>query len=95
MLQKLIMSRFKKQGSHVTPLDVITIGSAPPKSRNNRDAFLNPTDTGFSVASVHASRRSREWERLDDSSAQGIRADYTYEVELSRIQESESGDSKA
>ncbi|KAI1773183.1 hypothetical protein F4818DRAFT_119851 [Hypoxylon cercidicola] len=95
VLQKLIMGHFKKQGSHVTPLDIITIGSMPPKSRNHRDAFLNPTDTGFSVASVHASRRSREWERLDDSSPQGIRADYTYEVELSQIQESESGDSKA
>ncbi|KAI6081956.1 hypothetical protein F4821DRAFT_274538 [Hypoxylon rubiginosum] len=96
VLQKLIMGRFKKPGEHITPHDIITIGSTPPKSRNHRNTFLNPTDTGFTVASVHASRRhSRDWERLDESNPQGIRADYTYEVELSRIEEAESQSSKA
>ncbi|KAI1372056.1 hypothetical protein F4677DRAFT_273603 [Hypoxylon crocopeplum] len=88
VLQKLIMSRVKKATSHATPTlpDIVTYGSVPPKVLANRAVFRNPTDTGFSVASVHANRRSRDWERLeDDSSLQGIRADYTYEVELSQV----------
>ncbi|KAI0179848.1 hypothetical protein GGR52DRAFT_528625 [Hypoxylon sp. FL1284] len=94
VLQRLIVGRLRKQGSaHATPLDIMTIGSTPRKVRASRGAFMNPTDTGFTVASVHASRRSREWELLDD--LRGIRADYTYEVELSHIPESDSGGSGA
>lgn len=87
VLQKLIMRRIKKsQTSHATPLDIVTIGSTPPPKLRDRGVFRNPTDTGFSIASVHANRRSRDWERLEeDSSLRGIRADYTYEVELSQV----------
>ncbi len=94
VLQKLIMGYTKKPNCsgggdvpHIIP-GLVTFGSSPlaAKSRSQR-VFHNPTDTGFSVASVHASRRSHEWERLeDDSSGSGIRADFTYEVELSRVQ---------
>jgi hypothetical protein len=56
--------------------------------------FRNPTDTGLSFATVHA---KGDWERLQDGdsdkgnllednaeSKRGIRADYTYSVELSQ-----------
>ena len=64
--------------------------------RSRGTGFKNPTDTGISVTNVYA-QGDGDWERLSDSSSQKglaqaareglgqgmIRADRTYEVELS------------
>ncbi|KAI1763612.1 hypothetical protein GGR53DRAFT_531365 [Hypoxylon sp. FL1150] len=74
---------------------LITFGSLPNHGRGSgsRSKFRNPTDTGFSLATVHA---QGDWERLQDGDSDknlesggslgknGIRADYTYTVELSQ-----------
>ncbi|KAI1459611.1 hypothetical protein F4805DRAFT_47782 [Annulohypoxylon moriforme] len=89
VLQKIIMRRFKKEHSSSTPNSVglVTFGSAPAKSRNRR-VFSNPTDVGFSVTTVQTNHHPHDWERLeDDTSSQGIRADFTYEVERSQASE--------
>ncbi|KAI1210079.1 uncharacterized protein F4807DRAFT_467230 [Annulohypoxylon truncatum] len=89
ILQKMIMRRFRKEGSTATPNSVglVTFGSAPVKSRNRR-VFSNPTDIGYSVTTVQTNHNPHDWERLeDDSSSQGIRADFTYEVERSQASE--------
>ncbi|KAI1139289.1 hypothetical protein F5Y05DRAFT_381403 [Hypoxylon sp. FL0543] len=82
VLQKVILSRFKKHtsGSSPNPLDLVTFGSAPVKDR--RRVFTNPTDIGFSITTVHATH-PHDWERLEDESGSqgGIRTDFTYEVE--------------
>ncbi|KAI2627743.1 hypothetical protein GGR54DRAFT_430179 [Hypoxylon sp. NC1633] len=95
VLQKVILSHARKSTAHSTPNvpGLVTFGSVPVKYGRHRGAFRNPTDTGFTVASVHASRRSREWECLEDASLGGIRADYTYEVELEHMQGPQSVDS--
>lgn len=78
---------------------LVTIGGSAPMSNNGTRkgrSFKNPTDTGVSVTNVYAHGEG-DWERLSDSSSQrqlkdtmieernigGIRADYTFEVELS------------
>ncbi|KAJ6444538.1 integral membrane protein [Purpureocillium lavendulum] len=58
------------------------------------DRFNNPTDQGFSLATVHARPADDSWQRLDGDSdsgnllpgdsAKGIRAEYAYEVEVER-----------
>jgi len=53
-------------------------------------SYRNPTDLGISMATVQ-SRGDGDWSRLQDESfdkedvenLKGIRADYTYEVDLS------------
>lgn len=74
---------------------LITFGSKPIRRLGSRarDAFHNPTDTGSSVAAVHSQGR---WESLEDGNSdkedvlneeshpRGIRAEYTYSVELSQ-----------
>ncbi|OTA76412.1 hypothetical protein M434DRAFT_38854 [Hypoxylon sp. CO27-5] len=86
VMQKLIMRRVRKQNSCPSPgpLGLVTFGSAPVKDRINRRVFTNPTDVGFTITTVHATH-PHDWERLEDeSNSRGcIRADYTYEVELS------------
>ncbi|KAI1847117.1 hypothetical protein JX266_006992 [Neoarthrinium moseri] len=74
---------------------IITFGSMPlDRVGKSKGMFRNPTDQGRSYASVHA---KGDWERLQDAAsdkdlledhgsskqAKGIRADYTYSVELS------------
>ncbi|KAJ4344379.1 uncharacterized protein N0V89_012119 [Didymosphaeria variabile] len=78
---------------------LVTIGGGGAPLSNNggkrgRGTFKNPTDTGVSVSHVYAHGEG-DWERLSDSSSQtrlkhaasetkgGIRADFSYEVELS------------
>ncbi|XXG98626.1 hypothetical protein Hte_004951 [Hypoxylon texense] len=78
------------------PKSLITFGSLPNHERGSgsRSKFRNPTDTGFSLTTVHA---QGDWERLQDGDSgkdlptetsahgnSGIRADYTYAVELSQ-----------
>ncbi|KAI0134043.1 hypothetical protein BJ170DRAFT_183014 [Xylariales sp. AK1849] len=78
---------------------LVTFGSRPNDERRggirSRGMFRNPTDTGLSLATVHA---KGEWERLQDGDSDkghslgengthgkgGIRADYTYTVELTQ-----------
>lgn len=65
----------------------------------SRGMFRNPTDTGLSFATVHAKQKGGDWERLQDGDSdkgnlleenvspngnRGIRADYTYSVELTQ-----------
>ncbi|KAL7619640.1 hypothetical protein AAE478_010181 [Parahypoxylon ruwenzoriense] len=70
-----------------SPMAKSTRGGKINNSHNIRAGFRNPTDTGFSIAIVQAGepRWPQDcWESLgDESSTRGIRADYTYEVELS------------
>ncbi|KAI1385678.1 uncharacterized protein F4822DRAFT_351166 [Hypoxylon trugodes] len=87
VLQRLIMSRMKKQKIPHSPIpvDLVTFGSTPVKTRRHVGGFNNPTDTGFSMVTVHASHPSRDWERLDDDSSVGtcvIRTDYTVDVDI-------------
>ncbi|KAI0114180.1 hypothetical protein F4776DRAFT_638489 [Hypoxylon sp. NC0597] len=93
VMQKLIMRRIRKQNSCPSPgpLDLVTFGSAPVKGRNDRRIFTNPTDVGFNITTVHATH-PHDWERLEDesSSRRCIRADYTYEVELTHSSMPES-----
>lgn len=82
------------------PKSLITFGSLPAnhgRGSGSRNKFRNPTDTGFSLATVNA---QGDWERLRDGDSDknlsteggvhesgGIRADYTYAVELSQSPE--------
>ncbi|TGO57797.1 hypothetical protein BOTNAR_0194g00190 [Botryotinia narcissicola] len=76
------------------PKDLVTFGSAPISARHNTKGrvFRNPTDTGTTFATVHA-HGDGDWSRLHDGDSdhnpdldtrEGIRADYTYQVELSK-----------
>ncbi|KAA8566630.1 hypothetical protein EYC84_009172 [Monilinia fructicola] len=76
------------------PKDLVTFGSAPISGRQNSKAraFRNPTDTGITFATVHA-HGDGDWSRLHDADSEhnaelravdGIRTDYTYQVELSK-----------
>lgn len=75
---------------------LITFGSLPVRNYSSTKLFRNPTDQGVSFASVQAGQGN--WNRLpdgadtsdctrDDEEAElsGIRAEYTYEVELTNI----------
>jgi len=59
------------------------------------DRFHNPTDQGFSLATVHARPADDSWQRLQDGDSdsgnllpgdnpKSIRADYAYAVEIER-----------
>ncbi|TEY78801.1 hypothetical protein BOTCAL_0045g00170 [Botryotinia calthae] len=76
------------------PKDLVTFGSAPISARHNTKgrSFRNPTDTGTTFATVHA-HGDGDWSRLHDGDSDhnpdldnknGIRTDYTYQVELSK-----------
>ncbi|KAK8074506.1 hypothetical protein PG997_009169 [Apiospora hydei] len=73
-----------------TPVGLVTFGGTPLTGAGGRkkSAFRNPTDLGNTVTTVHA-QGDGDWRRLRDSSSDkeslhGIRADYTYEVELTQ-----------
>ncbi|KAI0891987.1 hypothetical protein F4806DRAFT_289975 [Annulohypoxylon nitens] len=91
ILQRLIMRRFfKRDDSTNTPNSVglVTFGSAPMKSRNRR-VFSNPTDIGYTVATVQTVHNPH-WERLEeDMNFRGIRTDFTYEVHTSQASEAD------
>lgn len=66
---------------------LVTFGSAPVRPENNK-RFRNPTDQGMSFTSVHAGDWTRLGDRDSDTSREdiaGIRAEYTYEVEMTRL----------
>lgn len=74
-----------------TKTGLFTIGSKPLEPRS-RDRFRNPTDVGFSLATVHG-RGDETWERLQDGDSDkgdllpsdqkgGIHAQYTYQVDI-------------
>lgn len=79
------------------PKSLITFGSLPVRNYSSTKMFRNPTDQGVSYASVQAG--GGNWNRLPDGTDtsegtrdeeeepefDGIRAEYTYEVELTRI----------
>lgn len=67
---------------------LVTFGSAPVRPKGSSKRFLNPTDQGTSFASVHTGDWARLHDRDSDTSRDevaGIRAEYSYQVELSKI----------
>lgn len=95
-------SSAQSSGELHQPVSLVTFGGTPAggkphqrKSRRER-TFKTNTDHGVSIATVHArGGDSNNWRRLHDDSdksesIRGIRAEYTYEVELSRAAESQS-----
>lgn len=81
------------------PLGLMTFGSTPVTNggRSRNRPFKPNNEGGVSVATVHA-HGDGDWKRLrDDSdkdeSLRGIRAEYTYEVQMSRREDSDSLDS--
>jgi hypothetical protein len=83
------------------PVSLVTFGGTampaghPQQRKGCRErAFKSNTEGGVSIATVHA-RSNDNWKRLPDDSdkdesVHGIRAEYSYEVELSRPAESQS-----
>ncbi|KUI70897.1 hypothetical protein VM1G_05785 [Cytospora mali] len=64
---------------------LVTFGSTPVRAAQR---FRNPTDQGMSFASVHAGDWTRLQDRDSDTSREeinGIRAEYSYDVEMSRL----------
>ncbi|KAK8061690.1 hypothetical protein PG994_008056 [Apiospora phragmitis] len=99
-LRRLIMAKVKKPSSQEgasngysdnahKPVGLVTFGgTGAGVGRSKKGTFRNPTDLGHTVATVHA-QGDGDWRRLRDSSSdkeslRGIRADYTYEVELTQ-----------
>ncbi|KAH8661972.1 hypothetical protein BX600DRAFT_437403 [Xylariales sp. PMI_506] len=93
-LRRLIMSKVKKNSSENStnqkPMGLVTFGGSLPNTdrRSRNRTFKNNTDLGVTVATVHA-HGDGDWKRLHDDSDQsesmtGIRAEYTYEVEMSK-----------
>lgn len=99
-LRRLYMTKIKKSSSQEgassgynnganTPVGLVTFGGTPGGGNGRKKStFRNPTDLGHTVATVHA-QGDGDWRRLRDSSSDkesmhGIRADYTYEVELTQ-----------
>lgn len=87
------MRKLFKKGASSAPSNnsksLVTIGSAPVRANGNGKKFRNPTDQGISFTTVHA---GNDWTRLEDRDSEhsredinGIRAEYTYEVEMSRL----------
>lgn len=74
--------------------DLVTFGSAPVAKSRGR-SYKSPTETGISTTTIFAQGEG-DWRRLRDSSSatrvepevdqdlatKGIRADYSYQVEL-------------
>ncbi|KAJ8063665.1 hypothetical protein OCU04_007530 [Sclerotinia nivalis] len=92
----VIRNRAKKSSASRSqgPKDIVTYGSAPISGRHNAKGrvFRNPTDAGTTFTTVHA-YGDGDWSRLHDAdsdhnpnldSEHGIRADDTYQVELSK-----------
>lgn len=88
---------YHNSGGHNTPVGLVTFGGTGAVAnhkgggstrKKTGSSFRNPTDVGHTVATVHASGDG-DWRRLHDDSSdkeslRGIRADYTYEVELTQ-----------
>ncbi|KAL0933894.1 uncharacterized protein CTRU02_210693 [Colletotrichum truncatum] len=78
--------------SNGTKTGLFTFGSKPLDARS-RDRYRNPTDVGFSLATVHG-RGDESWERLQDGDSDkgdllpdktrsgGIHKQYTYQVDI-------------
>ncbi|KAK7744072.1 hypothetical protein SLS53_003590 [Cytospora paraplurivora] len=75
------------------PKSLVTFGSTPIRAKPAGKKFRNPTDQGISFTSVHA---GGDWTRIqeldsdtsvsrDREEITGIRAEYTYEVEMTRL----------
>ncbi|KAF7876456.1 hypothetical protein EAF04_001547 [Stromatinia cepivora] len=92
----IIRNRAKKTSASRSqgPKDIVTYGSAPISGRHNAKGrvFRNPTDTGTTFTTVHA-HGDGDWSRLHDADSDhnpnldaehGIRADDTYQIELSK-----------
>ncbi|POS71963.1 hypothetical protein DHEL01_v209642 [Diaporthe helianthi] len=86
--RKTTLAHKPPQGIKPDRKSLVTFGSAPVRPKGSGKRFMNPTDQGTSFASVHA----RDWARLQDQESDtsrdevgGIRAEYTYQVELSKI----------
>lgn len=99
-LRRLIVTHVKKSSGkdstlNPQPLGLVTFGSVPLTGGRSRNrTFKSNTEGGVSVATVHA-HGDGDWKRLrDDSDMEGslggIRAEYSYEVEMSRPAESQS-----
>ncbi|KAI0122765.1 hypothetical protein F4814DRAFT_446707 [Daldinia grandis] len=82
VLQRIILSRPKTQVS-IAPSKA---SGAPLKSQSNREDVSNPFDVGCNITTVYASRRSRDWDRIDGRfNLPFIRAEYTYQVTRSEF----------
>lgn len=92
----LLGSKSTPEPASNKPKSLVTFGSLPV--RNNQPAsamrFRNPTDQGVSFSTVHAG----DWTRLGDgdsdadssardreANVEGIRAEYSYQVELTSL----------
>ncbi|KXJ93584.1 hypothetical protein Micbo1qcDRAFT_223218 [Microdochium bolleyi] len=76
--------------------DIVTIGSAPNfrGSRSRGRGYRSPTETGLSTTTIFAQGEG-DWRRLGDGGSEdkesqkglagGIRADYSYQVELTEL----------
>lgn len=100
-LRRLIVSKVHRtSGKDSTlnpqPLGLVTFGNTPVVTgggRSRNRTYKSNTEGGVTIATVHA-HGDGDWKRLrDDSdreeSLRGIRAEYTYEVEMSRRAESQ------
>lgn len=86
-MRKLFRGKPAEASSGATPdhKSLVTFGSAPVRADKK---FRNPTDQGMSFTSVHAGDWTRLHDRDSDASREdiaGIRAEYTYEVEMTRL----------
>jgi hypothetical protein len=67
-----------------------TFGGTPSTNRRPANkSFRNPSDVGVSITTIHTRGDGGDWKRLQDETFEndklpGIRAEYTYNVELSR-----------
>lgn len=86
-IRKLFKGKPAESSGGATPdhKSLVTFGSAPVRPDKR---FRNPTDQGMSFSSVHAGDWTRLQDRDSDASREdiaGIRAEYTYEVEMTRL----------
>ncbi|KAH6646008.1 hypothetical protein BKA67DRAFT_541001 [Truncatella angustata] len=100
-LRRLIVTKvIKSSGKDSTlnpPLGLVTFGGSAQATSGGRSrarTFKSNTENGVSIAAVHA-HGNGDWRRLGDDSdkeesLRGIRAEYTYEVEMSGRAESQS-----
>ena len=103
-LRRLIMN-VKRATTGATGSSGIPVGSkqfipfgvanAPSGQKSRTRTFNNPTDNGISITTINT-KRDGDWRRLQDESFDKddkhgrIRADYTYEVEMTRDPEHQS-----
>ncbi|KAI2776151.1 hypothetical protein F4815DRAFT_503750 [Daldinia loculata] len=83
VLQKIVLSHPRKRESITSSKapGSAPSHSAPRKPQSNREDFGNPFDVGCNITTVCASRRSRDWDRMEKGdNLPFIRAEYTYEV---------------